>query len=112
MQIRTRYRLHQGLLLGFTSGSECKEFTCNAETRIQSLGQEDPPEKGKAPHSSILAWRIPWTVKSMGSQRVGHDGVTFASTVKADLEKPNDVTLDGERRSGNEVETPAATRGR
>ena len=48
----------------------------------------------------------------MGSQRVGHDGVTFASTVKADLEKPNDVTLDGERRSGNEVETPAATRGR
>ena len=43
------------------------------ETWIQSLGWEDPLEKGKATHSSILAWRIPWTIKSMGSQRVGHD---------------------------------------
>ena len=32
------------------------------ETRVQSLGWEDPLEKGKATHSSILAWRIPWTV--------------------------------------------------
>ena len=32
------------------------------ETWVQSLGWEDPLEKGKAPHSSILAWRIPWTV--------------------------------------------------
>ena len=32
------------------------------ETLVQFLGQEDPLEKGKAPHSSILAWRIPWTV--------------------------------------------------
>ena len=39
------------------------------ETRVRSLGCEEPPEKGKAAHSSILAWRIPWTV---GSQRVGH----------------------------------------
>ena len=43
------------------------------ETWVQSLGWEDPPEKGKATHSSILAWRIPWTVWFMGSQRVGHD---------------------------------------
>ena len=43
------------------------------ETWIQSLGWEDPLEKGKATYSSILAWRIPWTVKSMGSQRVGHN---------------------------------------
>ena len=42
------------------------------ETWVQSLGWEDPLEKEKATHSSILAWRIPWT-KSMGSQRVGHD---------------------------------------
>ena len=42
------------------------------ETWVQSLGWEDPLEKGKATHSSILAWRIPWTVQSMGSQRVGH----------------------------------------
>ena len=40
------------------------------ETWVQSLGWEDPPEKGKATHSSILAWRIPWTVKSLGLQRV------------------------------------------
>ena len=44
----------------------------------ETLGQEDPLEKGMATHSSILAWRIPWTeepggLPSMGSQRVGHD---------------------------------------
>ena len=48
------------------------------ETRVQSLGQEDPLEKGMAPHSSVLAWRIPWAeepggLQSMGSQRVRHD---------------------------------------
>ena len=42
------------------------------ETSVQSLGWEDALEKGKAIHSSILAWRIPWTVQSMGSQRVRH----------------------------------------
>ena len=48
------------------------------ETPVPSLGREDPLEKGMAIHSSILAWRIPWTeepggLKSMGSQRVGHN---------------------------------------
>ena len=48
------------------------------ETRVRSLGWEDPLEKEMAIHSSILAWRIPWTEKpsrlqSMGSQRVGYD---------------------------------------
>ena len=48
------------------------------ETQVRSLGQEDPLEKGMAAHSSIFAWRIPWTEKpgrlqSTGSQRVGHD---------------------------------------
>ena len=47
------------------------------ETPVQSLGWEDPLEKGKATHSSILAWRSPWTVLSMGSQRVGHNSATF-----------------------------------
>ena len=42
------------------------------ETWVQSLGWEDPLEKGKATHSSILAWRIPWTVQTMELQRVGH----------------------------------------
>ena len=48
------------------------------ETRVQALAREDPLEKGMATHSSILAWRIPWTeepggLQSMGSQRVGHN---------------------------------------
>ena len=48
------------------------------ETWIRSLGLEDPPEEIKAVHSSILAWRIPWTeepgrLQSMGSQRIAHD---------------------------------------
>ena len=48
------------------------------ETWVQFLGWEDPLEKGMATHSSILAWRIPWTeepggLQSMGPQRVGHD---------------------------------------
>ena len=48
------------------------------DTWVQSLGWEDPLEKGMATHSSILAWRIPWTeeparLKYMGSQRVGHN---------------------------------------
>ena len=48
------------------------------ETQVQSLGWEDPLEKEMAPHSSILAWKIPWTEEpgwllSRGSQRVRHD---------------------------------------
>ena len=48
------------------------------ETQVQSLGQEDPLEKGMATHSSIVAWRIPWTeepggLQSTGSQRVRQD---------------------------------------
>ena len=43
------------------------------ETWVRSLGWEDPLKKGKPTHSSILAWRTPWIVQSMGSQRVGHD---------------------------------------
>ena len=43
------------------------------ETWVRSLDWEDPLEKGKATHSSILAWRIPWTIQSMGLQRVGHN---------------------------------------
>ena len=47
-------------------------------TQVRSLGQKDPLEKGMVAHSSILAWRIPWTedpgrLQSMGSKRVGHD---------------------------------------
>ena len=55
-----------------------KRLPAMQETRVQSLGQEDPLEKEMATHSSILAWRIPWMeepgrLQSTGSQRVGHD---------------------------------------
>ena len=50
-----------------------KNLPALQETWVQSLGWEDPLEKGKATHSSILDYRIPWTIQSMGSQRVGHD---------------------------------------
>ena len=58
-----------------------KHLPAMQETRVQSLGREDPLEKEMATHSSILAWRIPWTEKpgrlqSTGSQRVRHDWVT------------------------------------
>ena len=51
------------------------------ETQVQSLGWEDPLKEGVATHSSVLAWRIPWTeepggLQSMGSQRVGYDLAT------------------------------------
>ena len=69
------------LLLGFPSGSAVKNLPTVQElqeTWVQSLGREDPLEKGMATHFSILAWRIPWTeepgrLQSIGSQRVGHD---------------------------------------
>ena len=55
-----------------------KRLSTMWETRVQSLGREDPLEKEMATHSSILAWKIPWMeesgrLQSMGSQRVGHD---------------------------------------
>ena len=55
-----------------------KSLPAKHETLVQSLGREDPLEKEMATHSSILAWKIPWTeepggLQSMGSQRVGYD---------------------------------------
>ena len=47
--------------LGFPGGSVVKNPPAKQETQVQSLGQEDALEKGMAPRSSILAWRIPWT---------------------------------------------------
>ena len=55
-----------------------KHLPTMRETQVRSLGWEDPLEKEMAPHSSTLAWKIPWMEEhgrpqSMGSQRVGHD---------------------------------------
>ena len=57
------------------------------KTQVQSLGQEDPLEKGMATHSNILAWEIPWTeepggLQSIGSQRVRHDLVTLSKGMR------------------------------
>ena len=55
-----------------------KNLSAMQDTRVQSLSGRDPLKKGMSTHSSILAWRIPWTressrLPSVGSQRVGHD---------------------------------------
>ena len=50
-----------------------KNLPAMRETWVQSLGWEDPLEKGTAIHSSILAWRITWTVQSVGLHRVGYN---------------------------------------
>ena len=78
--------LEMPLMLGKTEGtrrSRCQRMRwldgiTDSMEPVQSLGWEDPLEKEMAPHSNILAWRIPWTkepggLKSMGSQIVGHD---------------------------------------
>ena len=70
---------------GFPGSSDSKESACRQETRIRSLGWEDPLEKGMATRSSILTWRILWTeepggLQSMGSQRVGYDWATNTFT--------------------------------
>ena len=64
--------------LGFPGGSVVKNLPSKQERQVQSLGWEDPLEKEMATHSSILAWRIPWTeepgmLQSPGLQRVRHN---------------------------------------
>ena len=49
-----------------------KNLPAMPETQVQSLGQENPLEKGMATHSSILAWRIPWPEEPCGLQPMGH----------------------------------------
>ena len=72
-------------LMNFPTPQMVKNLLAMQETQVRSLDQEDSLEKEMAPHSSILAWRIPWTeepggLQSMGSQRVRHDKVTNKHT--------------------------------
>ena len=67
--------------LAFLVAQMVKNLPTVQETWVQSLGWEGPLEKGKAIHSTIHAWRIPWTeepgrLQSMGLHRVRHDGTT------------------------------------
>ena len=78
------------------------------ETWVQSMGWEDPLEKGMTTHSSILAWRIPWTeepgrLESMGSQRVLHDWAINTHTT------PLILGLGGWTGEGTEVLLAAVT---
>ena len=79
------------------------------ETRVRSLGQEDPLEKGMVTHSSILAWRIPWIeepggLQSIGLQRVGHNWPTNTNT----LENKNKDNFS-QKANTNHLDSPAFT---
>ena len=70
-------RVHYTFLASLVTQT-VKNLPAVQETWVRSLGQEDPLAKGMATHSSILAWRIPWTeepsrLQSTGSQKVGHN---------------------------------------
>ena len=69
---------HLDVFIAILVAQTVKNLPATQETWVRSLGWEDPPEEGMATHSSILAWRIPWTeepggLQSMGLQRVGHN---------------------------------------
>ena len=74
------------LYLGFLVAQMVENLPGMQEIWVQSLGQEDPLEKGMVTHSSILSRRIPWTeepggLQSMGLQRTGHDWATFTHSL-------------------------------
>ena len=81
-----------------------KSLPAIQETQVPSLSQEDPLEKSMVTHSSILAWRIPWTEEpgrlwSMGSQTVGRryaDDTTLMAESEEELKKPLDESERGE----------------
>ena len=83
-----RDRFPTPVFLGLPGGSDAKYLLAIQETWVQSLGWDDPLEKGMATHSSVPAWRIPWTgeprgLRSMRSQRAGHDWATEHSAAEA-----------------------------
>ena len=80
------------------SDSMVKNPPAMQEMWVRSLGGEDPLEEGMATHSSILAWRIPWTqepgwLQSIGSQRGGHDRVSEHTQEEGELPVPNPSSL-------------------
>ena len=78
-QVLNKYILTiNGSIVASLMAQMVKNLPAMWETQVQSLGRDEPLEKGTATHSSILGWRIPWTevpggLQSMGSQRAGHD---------------------------------------
>ena len=75
-RVRPELKLHSIPFWASLVAQTVKHLPAMQETWVRSLGREDPPEKGMATHSSILAWRIPWTgepggLRFIGSKRVG-----------------------------------------
>ena len=72
------------------------------ETWVRSLGQEDPLEKGKATHSSMLAWRIPWTVPGVAKSRTGLSDFHFHFPESAERKATAEVcsSLDEQAHPG------------
>ena len=99
-----RHEIIRCLLFGRASlvVQRLKRLPAMWESRVESLGQEDPLEKEMATHSSILAWRIPWTEKpgrlqSTGSQRVGHDWERRKAVTNLDsVLKSRDISLSAQ----------------
>ena len=91
--LETTWRIEEAqdmLCGGFPGGSVEKNLPAMQETSVQTLGWDDPLEKEMATHSSILAWRIPWTEEpgrqqSTGSQRVRRDLGTKTTTTTQDM---------------------------
>ena len=88
-----------------------KHLSAMQDPRVRSLGWEDPLEKEMAAHSSILAWKIPWTAEpgrlpSTGSQRVGHDRATSLPALQAD---PLPAELKNSKDSGTILLSPNMT---
>ena len=107
--------------VGFPGGSVVKNPSAMQEIWVQSLGREDPLEEGMATHSSILAWKIPWTeepsrLQSMGSQRVGRGWVTkHALTLHICLpwrlvtkDRSSAASLEAEHRPAEKVQDAGA----
>ena len=86
-----------------------KNLPAVQETRVQSMGQEDPLEKGMATHASILAWKIPWTeepggLQPMGFQRAGHDWVANTKPSKQKLHEFRTMSVSSDQApTGNTV---------
>ena len=62
---------HLDVFIAILVAQTVKNLPATQETWVRSLGWEDPPEEGMATHSSILAWRIPWTEEPGGLQSMG-----------------------------------------
>ena len=91
-----------------------KNLPAMQETRVRSLGQEDPLEKEMATHFSIFAWRIPWTeepgdLQSMRSLRVGHNSATNIHTSDVQAHEGSRVQGRGEPEFGFWSSSPRST---